>query len=74
MGAMMKLADKWITESEAKTRARAIKALRELEASSRMREERLSALVEELEKNQKEEKARREKIAEMLKDAEGGQK
>ena len=38
MGAMMKFADKWIAESEAKTRARADKDLRELEASSRRRE------------------------------------
>lgn len=74
MGAMMKLADKWIAESEAKTRARAIKALRELEASSKKREGELSALLEALEKNQKEERARMEKISEMLQDAQSGQK
>ena len=33
----------------------------------------MSAFMEELEKNRKEERARREKIAEMLQDAEGGQ-
>lgn len=74
MGAMMKFADKWIAESEAKTRARAIKDLRELEASSKRREEKMSALIEELEKYQKEERARRETIAEMLQDAEGRQR